>query len=93
MKIVVTTTLVDPEPLEREIPDDWLPEFVHEIARVVERRYRHERFKTAVRIVGLPLAAGEEVTTGEVTLRLEEAVSKLELPPVHTIPETQENPC
>ncbi len=44
----------DLEPQVFEVPDGFVPEMVHEVAKLKERKYRHEHFKTAVSIDGAP---------------------------------------
>jgi hypothetical protein len=51
VKIRITTVKHDIEPEEFEVPyDGFAPEFVQEVAKMRERTYRHEHFKTAISI-------------------------------------------
>ncbi len=44
----------DLEPQELEVPDGLMPEMIHEVSKLRERKYKHEHFKTAITINGTP---------------------------------------
>lgn len=67
--IRIRTVSVNTETEEIEIPDGLTREWAVEVAKIRENRYRRDRFKTAVDIIGL--SPEEDATMGSRTMESE----------------------